>query len=494
MAESKNTTEMGYYGSMESSLSAEVLSQLRPEFDSGLPKVRQLYLKLYAAIERGHLPYDAQLPASRTLSKQLNLARNTVIHVYEQLTAEGLLSADGRRGTRVARRLTRAKENTATTWSLSTRSAHIHSRPSVSTELTPGEPDSTLFPQTVFRKSLAAAAHKTARTLGYHPDSLRYAQDAIARYLATYRSLVVDPERIVVTSSTRQSLTLAAHLFADSGDTAWVECPGYLGAVDAFRQAGLQVRPCRLDDQGLVMPGRQTVLPRIIYLTPCFQYPLGMPLGLDRRRALLDWSRRHGSVLFEDDYDSEFRDDSQPRPALAADAAGARVLHAGTFSKILFPAIRVGWLVVPGSSVIQAHRCLRAIGGGNNIIAQAAVAELLDNGSIARHLRRARLIYGQRRRVLMQELNGREYFEPVDQLTGSLSLVLPLTRSVPIDALESALKAEHIGAQPIEQLEWDQRAPKRCKALIVGLGNVESLALPQSVNRLVAAVKRASSI
>ena len=475
-------------------LSAELIAALRPVSDHALPKVRQLYLKLYEAIELGHLPYDSQLPSSRQMASLLGLGRNTVISVYEQLTAEGLLHADGRRGTRVVRKVIASASSTLNDvqWSLSdTRSVSV-SRRGQSRVLAPGEPDCSLFPAAHWRSALDKASRLDADQLGYQHDSLLETREAIARYLATYRSLYVSARQIVVTSSTRQSLNLAAALFTRAGDVAWAECPGYVGAVDAFRLHGLEVVPCKVDSAGLVPPSNNRE-PSLIYLTPCFQYPFGVSLGPARREQLLSLSKTHGSVVFEDDYDSEFRDNLQPRPALAAEVGGARVLHAGTFSKLLFPAVRVGWLVVPESCADAANQCLRVIGGGNNTIAQAAVTELLENGSIARHLKRARQVYGQRRRQLVAALGDCEHVFPVESISGCLSLVLQLKRSVSLAALTDALAFRNIGPQPLEYLDWRLKSPKRCKALVIGLGNVDTLGIDDAVARLKSALKSVES-
>lgn len=479
--------------SMKEPIPTELLTALRPDPDHELPKIRQLYLNLSRAIERGDLPFESRLPSSRQLAQELGLGRNTVTGVYEQLTAEGLLTTDGRHGTSVAHRAGRPDNAPAPLWSLSRRSATPLSTSNAFSELAPGEPDTALFPQSAWRRAQVIAARTDSSELGYQSQASLRVRESIARYLATYRSLVVDPEQIVVTASTRQSLAVAATVFADAGDVAWVESPGYLGAVDAFRHAGLEVTPCRLDEDGIVLPEHSRARPRLIYLTPCFQYPMGMPLGPSRAEQLLGLSRDTGCVLFEDDYDSEFRDDAQPRPALAADARGARVLHAGTFSKILFPAVRVAWLVVPSDASERAHQCLKSIGGGNTTIAQAAVTELLDNGAIARHLRHARQVYGQRRRVLIEGLAGCGQVRAVADVTGSLNLVLHLSNSVSLAALADALRTARLGAQPLERLEWHKRRPTRCRALVIGLGNVESLALPQTLRRLTTALEAVSA-
>lgn len=487
-------SKMPHYGSvnkiqiprLEEPISNEVLERLRPHKSHALPKVRQLYLNLHAAIERGELSFDTRLPATRRLATILGVGRNTVTEAYEQLASEGLLVADGRLGTRVVRQRPVAGDS-KTEWFCSSRARKSVSSSIVYREFAPGEPDTALFPAKAWRQAMIRASGLHGDQLGYHAQSSATAQRAIARYLATYRSLIVDPEQIIITASTRQSLALAAMLYAEPGDTAWSESPGYPGAVDAFQQFGLKVLPCKVDRYGLVPP-EHSEPPRLVYLTPCFQYPMGMSLGVDRRDALLQLSQNSGCVLFEDDYDSEFRDDTQPRPALAADSRGARVLHAGTFSKILFPAVRVAWMVVPHDSVEVAHRCLKSIGGGNTHIAQAAVTELLENGTIMRHLQHARSVYGQRRRALNTALANSNSFSPLTEITGSLSLVLPLKRSVSFSAVQKVLNRNALGAQPLEGMRWQVQKPSRCSALIVGLGAVDSLAMSGAIKRLDTAI------
>lgn len=461
-----------------------------PQSDHPLPKARQLYLNLYQSIETGQLPFGAQLPPSRQLAEQLGIGRNTVTQVYEQLASEGLVRAEGRRGTCVIRQGL-VSHSKAVHWSTSDRSQSLHSSTTHHRALAPGEPDTSLFPSTLWRRALAVASRLNHDDLGYTPQAQPSLQQAIARYLATYRSVKVSPEQIIITASTRQSLLLAAQLYADPGDIAWAECPGYLGVIDAFRQSGLDVKACSLDTQGLV-PRPWSEAPRLIYLTPCFQYPRGMPLGPTRRDELLEYSSSKQCVLFEDDYDSEFRDDSQPRPALYSESSSARVLHAGTFSKLLFPAVRVAWLIVPGDHVHQANRCLRAIGGGNNTIAQSAVTELMQSGAVARHLQRARHVYGQRRLTLLRELRKSRHVDSHLELSGSLNLVIPLRQSVSLDKLVQHMDSANIGAHPLEHYEWNKERPRRCRAIVVGLGSVDSISLPNAVARLNKAISQAA--
>jgi len=196
------------------------------------------------------------------------------------------------------------------------------------------------------------------------------------------------------------------------------------------------------------------------------------------------------SVIFEDDYDSEFRDASEARPALAsalAEDPNVVVLHAGTFSKLIFPAARVAWLVVPPSDIEKAHQLLRAIGGGHTAVAQATVTELLDNGTVAKHLQKARGIYAQRRDEIIRLLNRSPLFTEISQTGGSLSLVAPLIRPVPRKKLIKSLESLELGARCLDDLIPGSRALKT-RALVIGLGNVSTMNIPKVFRRLEKAV------
>ncbi len=496
----------------------EWTERLKPESPHELSKVRQLYLNLYQCISNGDLPNGVQLPSSRVLADQLSLGRNTVIAVYNQLHDEGLIEADGRRGTHVlysgnssdnAKHETQrdTKKQSSDASGLSKRSNPPHDSGRSCIALAPGMPDPDLFPQADWRRAATRASRLDTRELGYRDEPLPELQAAIARHLTVYRSLPVKPERIIVTSGTRQSLMLAASLYSDHGQSAWVEAPGYRGAVDAFRLQGLQLHRLRVDQQGCHLPKPRTGnSPALIYLTPCFHYPSGAPLQMETRKTLLHYAANNNSVIFEDDYDSEFRDASQPRPALASQVIhlihshntspvtdiNPIVLHAGTFSKLLFPAARVGWLVVPETHILAAQACLRMLGGGHNSIAQATVAELLDNGSIARHLARARPIYLQRRHTLLDALDASPMFAPLQDNGGSLSLVAPLVKPVNANRLMKLLGQRSLGAQNFDDFLWDRKNRPECHALVIGIGNVSTLGLPKIIAQLEQCVNDAS--
>jgi GntR family transcriptional regulator/MocR family aminotransferase len=486
-------------GTLDVLSTPEWVCRLRPQWPHELSKVRQLYLSLYEAITHGELVDGQVLPSSRLLSQLLSVGRNTVIAVYTQLQDERLIMTDGRRGTQVTHCVPVADKASYAGDSdvcgvLSKRSASCVALSRSNSALAPGVPDASLFPVDAWRKAMMAATRLPAEHLGYSESALPQLQIAIARFLAIYRSLSVDPQQIIVTSSTRQSLALAAIMYANHDDYAWVETPGYPGAVDAFRMMGLTLSPISVDTNGAdlnLSAKRKT--PAIIYLTPCFQYPTGVALAPDRRRQILEYAEKHNAVIFEDDYDSEFRDVSQARPALASTRRreGSIVLHAGTFSKLIFPAVRIAWLVVPKSHVARSQQCLKALGGGSNTLAQAAVAEILNNGSLAKHLQRARHIYTQRRHALLEALEEIELLHPPRDTGGSLSLVVNLKKPLSAERLSIQLKKQQLGVQFVEELMWDEPTANKVQGLVLGLGNVSTLQIPATVRALERALQNA---
>lgn len=466
-----------------------LLKRIELDPTSELPKGRQLYLKLYEAIREGFPGYGALLPPTRELAQHLGIGRNSVTQVYEQLGAEGLVQGKGRAGTRVVVDGLATIESQVTP-KLSSRVPRCIAVDR-STTFSPGEPDTGLFPQRDWVRALTKSAREEKNRLGYQRDNGHPALvQGIARFLAQYRGLRVNPEQIVVTAGTRQSLMLASALYTAPGDIAWVEEPGYPGVVAAWRSMGLKLQPCKVDRHGL-KPPPLGVDPRIIYTTPCFQYPTGSTLTVSRRHLLLKHASACGAVIFEDDYDSEFRDQSQPAAALASESTAA-VIHAGTFSKLIFPAMRVAWMVLPQEHVPTACQLLADIGGGHNAVMQLAVARLLDEGVVARHLVRARHVYAQRRKCLLETLDQYKELMSYRDSSGGLSLVVDLNKPVNYKRLECHLRQAKLGAQPLESLYWSRERSDHCTAIVLGLGNVPSMSIPDAVNKLKWAIENAA--
>lgn len=331
------------------------------------PLSRRLYRGLRERIQAGRLAPGSRLPSSRRLARELCLGRNTVLAALEQLVAEGFLETRPGAGTfiadlprlagsssasRLASAPAGAAPGTATAVALSSRgtrllgySAGPNARPGV---FTPGVPALDRFPQALWQRLMRRHLHRAPTDwLGYQTHGgVPALREALCDYLRLSRSVRCRPEQILIVQGAQQGFELIARLLTDPGDRVWVEEPGYGGAKACFEAAGLEMRPVPVDDEGLRVAA-DLPEPRLIQVTPSHQYPSGVTMTLGRRLALLEAAERHGSWIVEDDYDSEFRYGQRPIAALQGLDNGGRVLYVGTFSKVLYPGLRLGYVVLP---------------------------------------------------------------------------------------------------------------------------------------------------
>lgn len=382
------------------------------------PLYRQLYAQLREAVLTGRLAPGARLPSTRLLASELGCARNTVLSAFEQLFAEGYLEGRVGAGTYVSRVLPAGlRPDSPSSVSgqedarrgLSRRGRALagmfEQREAFPTAFEPGIPDTRLFPFEIWARLLARPWRAEASALtrhgpaGGHPPLRR----AIADYLRSARGLDCDWRQVFVTSGAQQALGIVAQLLLDPGDDAWVEEPGYRGLHGALAAAGAQAQPIPLDDEGIsVSEGwRRAPRARLAIVAPSHQYPLGTVMSLARRLALLDWAAATGAWIVEDDYDSEYRYAGPPLAALQSLDRGGRVIYLGTFSKVLFPALRLGYLVVPPPLVEAFARARRALDDHPGITVQPAMAAFIAEGHFAQHLRRMRRLYAERQDALV---------------------------------------------------------------------------------------------
>jgi len=385
------------------------------------PRQRLLHECLRAAIRDGTLAAGTRLVASRALAQELGVARNSVLYAYEQLASEGYVVGD-RRGTVVAevaadaprrkRRGASAAANGAGQHAqLSQRARDLRPLPGPANMMgafVPGVPALDRFPMALWRRMLERALRSlTVAQLNYaDPAGEPALRAAIAGHLRASRGVVCEAEQVFITDGTQSSLDICVRALADEGDTIWMESPGYGGALAASRAAGLNIAAIEVDEDGIA-PGADDWLlqpPRLIYTTPSHQYPTGGLLSLRRRLALIESARAAGALIIEDDYDSEFRHDGPPLPAMQGLAADAPVVYLGTFSKTMFPSLRIGFLVVP-PALAEPMAQMRAQSSPRGRVAeQLALAEFVHSGQFALHLRRMRRLYRQRRDALVTAL------------------------------------------------------------------------------------------
>ena len=390
--------------------------------DIGVPIFRQIYDGLRGAILEGRLRPGQRIPSTRSLATDLGVSRLPVLSAYEQLLHEGYLVGRTGSGTFVTRhipdhllrsraigRLKPSTQNpggvrahpvlnqpTPTSWSL----------PAVPFQI--GLPALDLFPRAPWAKLVARQIRaETPEQLAYgDPAGLRSLRVAIAEHLRTSRAVRCVADQILIVPGSQAALRLAAATLLEPNDRVAIEEPGYFGAHRAFRAASAQLVPVPVDEAGLNVAAlqRRGSNIRAAYVTPSHQYPLGMTMSASRRFALLDWAERNQAWILEDDYDSEFRYVSRPIGALQGMDASDRVIYIGTFSKALFPAARVGYMVIPPSLWARFVESRFAFDIFTPTIYQRALAEFLESGQFARHLRRMRSAYLERRDALLRGL------------------------------------------------------------------------------------------
>ncbi|MEM9087201.1 MAG: PLP-dependent aminotransferase family protein [Cyanobacteria bacterium P01_F01_bin.53] len=428
--------------------------------DSNVPLHRQIYTQIRRAILTGQVRSHTRLPASRQLAKALSISRTTVTQSYDQLISEGYLQTRQGAGTFVCahipetllnadRNLIQGTNQHALTPSHSTKqpteSANLSQKPTLSTyglhlHSTPerifsqdcelsfryGIPDLNLFPIQQWRRLLSRHQLANTKWMGYSQDPMGYGplRSQIAQYISQVRAVRCTPEQILITHGAQQSLGIITRLLVNPGETIVFENPGYLSGRRILEANGARLIPVTVDQEGLVIEGsdglknRAPADTRLAYVTPSHQFPTGVLMSLSRRLTLLQWAQETNTYIIEDDYDSEFRYSGRPIPALQGLDTSERVIYIGTFSKILFPGLQIGYVVVP-SNLIRLFRQAKWLCDRQcSLLNQAALADFIQTSELAKHVRRMRPIYAQRRQTLIDGLHAiTEHMEhPVEVL------------------------------------------------------------------------------
>jgi GntR family transcriptional regulator / MocR family aminotransferase len=391
-----------------------------------LPLHRQVYAGIRRAILSGEVRPGERLPATRALAEQLSLARATVAEAYDQLRAEGYISGRRGSGTFVAVDLPEDAIAQPAPWVVARESrvrlsrwgtriaADLADLPPVGNasyefDFRPHRVAEDLFPWEEWRTAVdRAVSGERARLLLYPPASgHRELREEITRHVAVHRGVHCRPEQIVMVNGTQEGLNLLAHMLFEGGDRVAVEDPGYPAARVALLAQGLDVVRVPVDGDGMMIGALTRRGPfRFIHVTPSHQEPTGATLSLSRRLALLEYAERNGSIVLEDDYDSEFRYEGRPIESLQGLDRSGLVVYAGTFSKSVLPGLRLGFLVLPDTLAGPFAAAKRMWDSGAPMLEQAALAEFMRSGAFERHIRRARREYRARRDALQSALIG----------------------------------------------------------------------------------------
>ncbi|HEU4830465.1 MAG TPA: PLP-dependent aminotransferase family protein [Gemmatimonadales bacterium] len=393
-----------------------------PPREPGATASEWLCAALRSAILEGRLPPDARLPATRELARQYGLARGTVVNAFDQLCLEGYLRGRVGSGTYVnavlpdellhaPRRSTARPERRSQPppRRLSALGRRVRFLPGLENRplraFRANRPALDLFPTTLWAKLAARRIRRatTAHLLDSGPLGLPALQQAIAEYLTTARGVNCGPGQVVIVSGVQEAIDLAARVLVDPGDRVCIEDPGYIGAARIFEAHGAGICPVSVDHEGMLVPDARHHEVRLAYVTPAHQFPLGVSMSLSRRLALLEWARGNGTLIFEDDYDSEYRFAGRPLPALQGLDRHGVVLFAGSFSKVLFPSLRIGYLVVPPDLVDCIVAAKSVVGQHAPLLDQAVLTDFITEGHFGRHVRRMREVYAERLGVLQEE-------------------------------------------------------------------------------------------
>ena len=398
----------------------------------------QLFKIMRELILSGRLRAGERLPPTRVLARDVGVSRNTVTNAFQQLLAEGYVQGAPGAGTYVAAELPNRRDRVAktsgaasATRSLSARGAALmrfalpdivppkasagsYQHTAVSSaplSLVPGIPDIRAFPWRLWSRLMARSwrGHMRELMMSRDPAGFMPLRAAVAGYLRQARGVRAEPEQVMIVAGAQQAVSLIAHILLESGDTALVEDPGYNGVHGALLGAGVRVCALATDADGLRIADAHSHTgggARLICIAPSNQYPMGVTMPLARRLAVLEWAQRHDGWVIEDDYDSEYRYTGRPLSALQGLDRMGRVLYLGSFSKVLFPSLRLGYVVVPQHLVDIFCAARSALDAHSSTLAQPALAQFIDEGHLAAHLRRTRKLYAERMAVMLMELRA----------------------------------------------------------------------------------------
>ncbi|MFK0089717.1 PLP-dependent aminotransferase family protein [Pseudomonas sp. NPDC090755] len=457
---------------------------------SSEPIYRQIYWRFQRAITDGALSPGQRIPAARALAKELGLARGTVDTAYSLLTAEGYIQSRGQAGTVVTPGL-----------KVRTTSAHVQPsdgpgaiasiRPKAS--ILPFQmalPALDVFPRKIWAQ-LGARCIRTTRIQDmanpsvYGLDSLR---SAIATYLQVARGITCLPAQVFVTSGYRNTLALVSHTLLQPGDQVLIEDPGYPPTRQLLDHLQMQIACVPVDQDGMLVTQGINDWPyaRAAVVTPAHQSPLSVSLSLPRRLELLEWAARQQAWVIEDDYDGEYRYISRPLPALKSLDLDGRVLYTGTFSKVLFPGIRLSYLVVPAAQVERFEHVSQAFLGGCPELTQAIVATFMTEGHFARHIQRMRKLYGERREAVARGLKQAlgDHIS-LDAQPGGMHLILRLTQPQSDRALVERLLQAGLYAEALSDCCI---ASQSHSGLMLGFANIDSQATAAQLGKRILAL------
>jgi GntR family transcriptional regulator/MocR family aminotransferase len=440
------------------------------------PFYRQIYNRVRGAIATGALKPGDRIPSLRALTKELGLARGTIETAYSLLAAEGYIQAKGQAGTIVTPGLKLQASVASPIPNADSVVAVTSFRPDSILPFQMGLPALDMFPRKIWARLGARSVRAMQPSAMVHPAiyGLPPLRAEIAAYLQVSRGIDCMPSQVFLTSGYRHTIELIGHALLKAGDRVWVEDPGYPPTREILAHMNMATVPIPVDRDGMVVSEGIRLAPRAraTVVTPAHQSPLCVSLTLPRRTMLLDWATRNGAWIVEDDYDGEYRYVSRPLPALKSLDRDGRVLYAGTFSKVLFPSLRLAYLVVPISQVERFEQIGQVLAAGNPELTQTIVTAFIAEGHFARHIQRMRKLYAERREATKAGLEGvLGKHVRIDSQPGGMHLILRLQGQRSDRRLVTRMRKEGLYAEALTDWASGEQA---ASALLLNFTNIES--------------------
>ncbi|SFV34015.1 PLP-dependent aminotransferase family protein [Hyphomicrobium facile] len=448
------------------------------------PFYRQIYDRVRGAISSGLLKPGDRIPSARALTKELGLARGTIEAAYSLLAAEGYIQARGQAGTIVTPGLKLPMPPSAPP-RFDSSAAGISFRPDSILPFQMGLPALDAFPRKIWARLGARCVRATQPSDMAHPSvlGLPKLRAEIAAYLQVSRGITCSPSQVFVTSGYRHTIELICHALLKARDRVWLEDPGYPPTRDILGCLNITAVPVPVDHEGMIVAAgiKRAARAQAAVVTPAHQSPLCVSLSLPRRLALLDWAVTNAAWIIEDDYDGEYRYVSRPLPALKSLDHDGHVLYAGTFSKVLFPGIRIAYLVVPEAQVERFEQIVEMLVGGTPTLTQSIVSDFISEGHFARHIQRMRKLYAERREAATAGLGGvlKKHMR-IDSPPGGMHLILRMQGQRSDRRLVSRMREDGLYGEAMS--DWMMGSAGE-PALLVGFTNIASQAEAEKLGR-----------
>ncbi|MDT8067022.1 MAG: PLP-dependent aminotransferase family protein [Terriglobia bacterium] len=462
--------------------------------DAKLTLQEQLVRQIKQYVQQGRLSPGEAMPSSRELAHELKLSRNTVVYAYDRLEAEGYLEVQARSGVFISPSILLSPHSK---WPEKAKAAPQRRQPRpaamrLPAPFRPCQPDVNLFPLPIWNRFRGRVLRHQGRALLHYQaaciSGVPALRETLASYLRDSRGVQCDWRQVVITSGSQQALFILAKILLNSGDRVYLEDPGYVEARLAWHSAGARIHPGVVDEEGLTLPTGHMDEFSLAYMTPSRQFPTGISMSLPRRLAWIDFAARTRTWIIEDDYDSELRYHAQPLPSLQSLDRNNRVIYVGTFSKLLFPSLRLGYVVVPEKLLDAFEEIKHLIDDHLPLVDQATLAVFLESGAFFSHIRRCRRVYAERQSMFLDMFRKSDLPFDFRHVDGGMNLIGHLPPGTDDAKWSEKLRAAEFDVPPISHYSIKHGDP----GLIFGFTAFDANTIRSSFDRMTKVLRSVS--